>query len=340
MFILYFKMSGKGILGCVIYAAVVTAISALRISIPLNPIILYYKYNLFFLPHTNVPLFNLFIINLFPGLFFSYNFKKIMLLMLFYMVFVSILHLCTYISEKRPKSNVAIIQIGLYYKNGGTSEQFYDDMINFIKNNNVSLVVFSENVYFGYKNSVIKENTDNLLLKIKSNQNLKQYAFLFNFFGYKKINNIISMFLYNDHSRLNQKTALIPFVEKKGIFNSKESLSSEYLNIDNKIKNSNVFDFHDFVFRTYICYDALFPEMTVHNEVVIAQSDYIRLNNGTKYKATLVNGSLLAKFSVAPNTTLINIQNYGGTIVLNKYWKVDWDIYNKSKKEPFLVVKL
>ncbi|EFN0934142.1 apolipoprotein acyltransferase, partial [Escherichia coli] len=95
-----------------------------------------------------------------------------------------------------------------------------------------------------------------------------------------------------------------------------------------------------FSFKAYICYEALFPVTTVYNGVVIAQSDYVRLNKGKEYKKTLVNGSLLGKFSVAPNTTLINIQNYGGTIVLNKYWEIDWDIYNRSKKEPFLVIKL
>lgn len=338
IFTMYHYISGKGIFGCVIYAALVTFISALKISIPLNPIILYYKYSLLFLPHTNIPLFNLYIINLFPALLFSCDFKKIIILLVCYMS--TILPICTLISDKAPKINIAIIQVGLYYKNGGTTEQFYDDMVRFIKSHNVNLVVFSENVYFGYKNLFIKGNTDSFLLKIKSDPSLKKYAFLFNFFGYKQFNNVISMFLYNDRLQLHQKTILIPFIEKKSVFNTSESLSSEYLNIDNKIKNSDTFQIHDFSFKAYICYEALFPVTTVYNGVVIAQSDYVRLNKGKEYKKTLVNGSLLGKFSVAPNTTLINIQNYGGTIVLNKYWEIDWDIYNRSKKEPFLVIKL
>ncbi|WP_251003042.1 hypothetical protein [Escherichia coli] len=143
----------------------------------------------------------------------------------------TILPICTLISDKAPKINIAIIQVGLYYKNGGTTEQFYDDMVRFIKSHNVNLVVFSENVYFGYKNLFIKGNTDSFLLKIKSDPSLKKYAFLFNFFGYKQFNNVISMFLYNDRLQLHQKTILIPFIEKKSVFNTSESLSSEYLNI-------------------------------------------------------------------------------------------------------------
>ena len=41
----------------------------------------------------------------------------------------TILPICTLISDKAPKINIAIIQVGLYYKNGGTTEQFYDDMV-------------------------------------------------------------------------------------------------------------------------------------------------------------------------------------------------------------------
>lgn len=70
IFTLYYKLSKNGILGCAIYAAAITAISAIKISIPLNPIILYYKYNLFILPQTNSPLLNLYVINLLPALFF------------------------------------------------------------------------------------------------------------------------------------------------------------------------------------------------------------------------------------------------------------------------------
>ncbi|EPM2067786.1 apolipoprotein acyltransferase, partial [Escherichia coli] len=338
IFTLYYKLSKNGIWGCAIYAAAITAISAIKISIPLNPIILYYKYNLFILPQTNSPLLNLYVINLLPALFFCCDFKKIMLVILCYLAMI--LPCRMLISDKIPKSNIAVIQVGLYYKNGGTPERFYNDMAKFIKENSVDLIVFSENVYFGYKNEVIKKNTDDLLLKIKTDSTLKQKAFLFNFFGYKKFNNVISMFLHVDNSQLHQKTALIPFIEKRGVFNAPEKLSSEYLNIDKKIKNNNTFKLHGLSYRIYICYEALFPEKYVHNGVVITQSDYIRLNNGRGYKTTLVNGSLLAKFSVAPNTKLINVQNYGGTIVFNNDWEIDWDIYNKSKKEHFFVVTL
>ncbi|MGT4006882.1 hypothetical protein ACVTNA_27965 [Escherichia coli] len=139
-----------------------------------------------------------------------------------------------------------------------------------------------------------------------------------------------------DNSQLHQKTALIPFIEKRGVFNAPEKLSSEYLNIDKKIKNNNTFKLHGLSYSIYICYEALFPEKYVHNGVVITQSDYIRLNNGRGYKTTLVNGSLLAKFSVAPNTRLINVQNMVELLFLIMIGKLTGIFITNPKKNIFL----
>ncbi|ENE90043.1 aatD domain protein [Escherichia coli P0304777.2] len=48
----------------------------------------------------------------------------------------------------------------------------------------------------------------------------------------------------------------------------------------------------------------------------------------------------MSKFSVAPNGPLINIQNYGGTIFIDKNWNIDMDIFEKSKVEPFVLISI
>ncbi|MEH3500548.1 hypothetical protein POU93_23605, partial [Escherichia coli] len=51
-------------------------------------------------------------------------------------------------------------------------------------------------------------------------------------------------------------------------------------------------------------------------------------------------GGLLSKFSVGISSNLvINIQNNGGTIVINKDWKIDESLYLRSKVEPFIILE-
>ncbi|EFB1944841.1 acyltransferase, partial [Escherichia coli] len=63
-------------------------------------------------------------------------------------------------------------------------------------------------------------------------------------------------------------------------------------------------------------------------------------DNGYNYDNVLIKGSILSKFSVAPNTPFINVQNYGGTVLINKNWEVDMDLFYKSKTEPFLFIRM
>ncbi|EFB1091260.1 acyltransferase, partial [Escherichia coli] len=53
-----------------------------------------------------------------------------------------------------------------------------------------------------------------------------------------------------------------------------------------------------------------------------------------------INGSILSKFSVSPNTPLVNIQNYGGTVLIDKDWKIDMNLFKRSKTEPFLFTQM
>ncbi|OSC12883.1 aatD domain protein [Escherichia coli] len=48
----------------------------------------------------------------------------------------------------------------------------------------------------------------------------------------------------------------------------------------------------------------------------------------------------MSKFSVAPKSSLINVQNYGGTIVVDKNWNIDMDIFERSKVEPFVLINI
>ncbi|EEY7595823.1 acyltransferase, partial [Escherichia coli] len=91
----------------------------------------------------------------------------------------------------------------------------------------------------------------------------------------------------------------------------------------------------------HICYEGLFPEgESRRKDISIVQSDYSWLSDNHKYDNTLINGSILSKFSVSPNTPLINIQNYGGTVLIDKNWKIDMDLFNRSKTEPFLFTQI
>ncbi|HAX5210227.1 TPA: apolipoprotein acyltransferase [Escherichia coli] len=336
---LYYILAHKKGLGGVIYATISTAISGLHIAPPLNPVILYYKYNVFFLPNTSYPVINLYLINILIALCFIVGLRLMFILLCGYL-FVFFLPVRGSDSEKMPAKNIGIIQVGLYYRNGGTPEHFYDDLVQFIKNNDIDIVIFSENVYFGSKNNFIQKNTDNLLSRIRSDNEINEHAFLFNFYGYKDINNVVSVFMKKDEVQVHQKMALIPFIEQRYFFNYPESLSSDYVQIDNNIKNSNYFTLNNTKINVHICYEALFPEIKEYKGISVVQSDYIKLNRGRDYQATIINGSLLAKFSVAPNIPLINIQNYGGTVILSNDWRINKDFYKRSEKEPFLVVRL
>lgn len=331
-FFIYRMLSKLLLIGIIIYSAIITSFSTMGLIIPLNPLILYYQYELPFLPQTNNAILNLFIINMIPAIFASN------ILILLYVLYLILSPLPHNKSEALNKK-LAIIQVGLYFKNGGTPDKFYNDLKAFLIKNNVDLVVFSENVFFGYKNDYIKKNTLNLLQQFEKKEITK--PIIFNFYGYKQINNITSVFVYNNSVKIRQKNILIPFIEKKGFFDKPEKITSSYLNVDKDYHFSSFFSIPDLDISTFICYESLFPKYTLPpSNLTIIQSDYSQLNKGPDYYNTVFNGSILSKFSVSINRILINIQNYGGTAVIYNDWSINWDVFNRSKKEHFLTVDI
>lgn len=149
-FFIYRMLSKLQLIGIIIYSAIITSFSTMGLIIPLNPLILYYQYELPFLPQTNNAILNLFIINMIPAIFAS---KILILLYVLYFILLPLPHNKSEALNKK----LAIIQVGLYFKNGGTPDKFYNDLKVFLIKNNVDLVVFSENVFFGYKNDYIKK---------------------------------------------------------------------------------------------------------------------------------------------------------------------------------------
>lgn len=331
-FFIYRMLSKLQLIGIIIYSAIITSFSTMGLIIPLNPLILYYQYELPFLPQTNNAILNLFIINMIPAIFAS---KILILLYVLYFILLPLPHNKSEALNKK----LAIIQVGLYFKNGGTPDKFYNDLKVFLIKNNVDLVVFSENVFFGYKNDYIKKNTLNLLQQFEKKEITK--PIIFNFYGYKQINNITSVFVYNNSVKIRQKNILIPFIEKKGFFDKPEKITSSYLNVDKDYHFSSFFSIPDLDISTFICYESLFPKHTLPpSNLTIIQSDYSQLNKGPDYYNTVFNGSILSKFSVSINRILINIQNYGGTTVIYNDWSINWDVFNRSKKEHFLTVDI
>ncbi|EIU5772784.1 apolipoprotein acyltransferase, partial [Salmonella enterica] len=145
----------------------------------------------------------------------------------------------------------------------------------------------------------------------------------------------------NNSVKIRQKNILIPFIEKKGFFDKPEKITSSYLNVDKENHFSSFFSIPDLDISTFICYESLFPKYTLPpSDLTIIQSDYSQLNKGPDYYNTVFNGSILSKFSVSINRILINIQNYGGTTVIYNDWSINWDVFNRSKKEHFLTVDI
>ncbi|MDX5601707.1 hypothetical protein J5I70_25835, partial [Escherichia coli] len=90
----------------------------------------------------------------------------------------------------------------------------------------------------------------------------------------------------------------------------------------------------------YVCYDSLFPRLrTTSGGIVLVQSDYKQLDRGRGFDSILLNGSKLSWFSTALNSDLfINVQNYGGTVVIRKNKGIDKELFLLSKEQPFFVV--
>ncbi|BHI70975.1 hypothetical protein JNE17039_45250 (plasmid) [Escherichia coli] len=243
--------------------------------------------------------------------------------------------------SSQKKLNIVIVQVGLYFETVGFNDNLFFDLVDFVKNKDVDLIVFSENTFFGYKNKYIEKKTMQLMEYIEKNRINNNYGILLNLYGYRNINNVVSYFWYENKVSLHQKSKLIPFFEKRSIFNIFESLDSPFLYYNKDVNDSNYFNHKGKIISTHICYEGLFPRAVMETpDLSIIQSDYSRLHIGDNYDDLIVNGTLLSKFSVAPKSSLINVQNYGGTIVVDKNWNIDMDIFEKSKIEPFVLINI
>ncbi|HAW8441374.1 TPA: acyltransferase [Escherichia coli] len=339
IFVIYGFLNSYGLRGACLHALSLTSLSAFGMFIPLNPlIVLYYDFP-DILPKTGIPALNLLILNLIPAItfslkisFFLHSLMLLSLLPLIWKAPVNITH--------KPL-NIVIVQVGLYFKKVGVRGDFYTDLNDFVRNKKVDLIIFSENVFFGYKNDYIKERTKHLLEQLKDNRFHDKYGILMNFYGYKDINNVVSAFWHKEEFLLHQKSKLIPFFEKKSFYNLPEPSTSPFLYYEKKYNEQDILDFNNIKMSVHICYEGLFPEAKFRRkDMSIVQSDYSWLSGNHKYDNILINGSILSKFSVSPNTPLVNIQNYGGTVLIDKDWKIDMNIFKRSKTEPFLFTQM
>ncbi|EFK3910587.1 apolipoprotein acyltransferase [Escherichia coli] len=240
----------------------------------------------------------------------------------------------------QQKIKVGVVQVGLYYQLGGNTTDFFPDLLKFLrKNNDIDMVVFSENTVYGFKNQFNKKITQKMISDLKASNAHQRHAFIFNFFGFNDINNIVSVYYYKDNFLINQKKALIPFVEQQWFFSDKYDNADEYLSIRKDIVNQNI-NHNGINIKTYICYDVLFPEThKSDNELVIVQSNYKLLDKNDMYNRIIKNGSILGWFAVATNSlAYINIQNHGGTVLIRKNGKIDYSVFATSLKKPFFVI--
>lgn len=306
-----------------------------NLVIPLNILILFYPDIYLFLPKFDIPLFNLFFLYFIPMfIFYRIGLKWKFFFVVFFLICFSIQ---TSVNS-REKIKLAIVQVGLYYKNGGNENDFFNDLSVFLKNNSdVDLVVFSENVFYGHKNEYSRKRTDKLLSDLENSGVLDKHSFLFNFYGFNNLNNVVSVFKTKNEEVINQKEILIPFIEKEGLFNQRSTFESKFISVDETHKNKKVY-LNDSGVDSYICYEALFPKMS-NNRVIVVQSDYNQLNKGSKYNEILRHGAILSRFSSGVNSGIfINIQNLGGTVIIDNMWRVNKHLYEESKKEPFLII--
>ncbi|WNT91007.1 hypothetical protein QMY53_05049 (plasmid) [Escherichia coli TW14425] len=339
IFYTYAFLKNYGFIGVFLYAFLLTLLSFLELFIPLNPLIVLYGDIAKFLPKTDIPILNLLVLNLIPAI--AFSLKLSFLYRFLVLVFVFLLTYKSPGNITHNPLNIVVIQVGLYFKKTGFRDNLYYDLNAFIKEKKVDLIIFSENVFFGHKNDYIKEKTNYFLTQMKDDRFNHKYGVLMNFYGYNDINNVVTAFWHQDSFLLHQKSKLIPFFEKKGFFNSHEPLKSPFIFYDKKHSNQNIFNLKNTKISVHICYEGLFPEVLSQNSnISVVQSDYLRLDNGYNYDNVLIKGSILSKFSVAPNTPFINVQNYGGTVLINKNWEVDMDLFYKSKTEPFLFIRM
>lgn len=336
----FYWLSGLGVLGGIIHSMLMTLISIAKIAIPLHPLILLYPDYNKYLPTFNQPVINLFLLFFIINLIFCRSNRNLKFVLL--LSFLSLPHFFNSISNSNNlNTKIAIIQVGLYYENGGNTTDFFNDMHNFLRQNpGIDTIIFSENNLYSYKNKYNKELTERLMSDILNSKLNEQYHLFLSFSGFMDINNIITYYHHDDNIRFNQKKVLIPFIEKKGFKNRKEPMHSEYYYVYNNVINDKI-DLIDYSISTQICYDALFPDLLhARSDVVVIQSNYKLLDRGYGHDKLKIYATYLAKFLNGVNSRMIiNVQNHGGTVILSDDWGLDHETFLVSQTKPFIIIE-
>ena len=188
--------------------------------VPLNPLILlYYRFNDLFYS-TPYPIINLFLLYLSVAALPLLNIRLIFICF-FIFCFLSFAQK-TFSSTKnihQQKIKIGVVQVGLYYQLGGNTTDFFPDLLKFLrKNNDIDMVVFSENTVYGFKNQFNKKITQKMISDLKTSNAHQRHAFIFNFFGFNDINNIVSVYYYKDNLLINQKKHLFLLLNNNGSF--------------------------------------------------------------------------------------------------------------------------
>ncbi|EGE1583184.1 hypothetical protein DMN43_22865 [Escherichia coli] len=344
-FSLFSYLMKYGFYGVVLHATTMCLIHLLDIVPPLTPLIMLYSYIPEYLPKSAYPSFNMFVLYLVPAIIF-YG-VKISYCGLPVFFIISIIFLSFYFNNSTSMNEgtrvkVAVIQVGLYVEKNGGIISFFDDLLSFLKDNpDVDIVVFSENNIFTYKDIYNISLSEKLIDIIRVNSLTDKHHLLLSFNGFNAINNVVTVYMHQHVKVINQKESLIPFIEKKGFFNKKEDILSEYFWVDTGLSNQ-ILRIKKYPVRTSICYDSLFPDfISERAALTIVQSNYQLLDKGNGFERLQKLGGILSKFSIGANSNiLINIQSSGGTIFIDRNWKVDEDVYFKSKKEPFVIIDI
>lgn len=339
-FFSFLFLSRFGFTGLLLHSLVMVCISFIKIIFPLHPFILLYPYAERFLPATESTFINLFMLFFLSGvLFCRCNLSSRITCFIFLFIFFSISNVQVK-ESKKTDIKIAIIQIGLYFEKGGSTTNFFGELMSFLKlHPEINAIVFSENNFFSYKAEYNQKMSEKLLSDIEQNRLHHEFHLFLSFSGYRDFNNIITLYQFDNIRKLNQKKTLIPFIEKPGLFNSPSTLTSEFYSVD-KLHRNTIFNIMNNSVSTYICYDALFPDAyNKPSDIVLIQSNYALLDKGYGFERLQHIATFLAKFiNGLQSKIVINIQNTGGTVVISNGWRIDNYIYEISKTEPFFVI--
>ncbi len=339
-FFSFYFLGRYGVLGFFFHAFLMASISFLKVILPLHPFILLYPSGRYLFPSTNYPFLNVFFLFFISDILFCKSRKFTRVLFFLGVFFILMKNMYINSAPRVSDFKIAVIQVGLYFEKGGSTTDFFNDLFLFLeRNKTVNAIVFSENNLFSFKVKYNRELTEKLLNGIKILNSNRKFHFFLSVNGYNDFNNIVTLYQFGDDILINQKRTLIPYIEKPGFFNRKNNIDSEYYYVYKSHKN-HIFNIDGVSVSTYICYDALFPEIKNDlSDVVFIQSNYKLLDKGYGYDRLTFFASYLAKFLNGMHSQLVvNVQNYGGTVVIYNDWSIDHKIYEISKNEPFFII--